>query len=580
MMAVTVCSRVCLLLAVALIWLCAHDIAVPHPVAHQPLAAAMPEQLRNRIEAVGYFPNMTVHRETIHARSSLVRFYQSRGFHPLWIGNEGWLPQADALVQRMRQAEREGLKSAGYHLSHMEQLRADLGRLAPQDRARLLHAWVDLELLLTDAFFTYGSHLLSGQIDPRDLKEVWFGERSQVDLATALQEASETDRMAAFLHNLRPPHSGYAALQSTLASYRAMAVQGGWPAIPDGPKLKKGDRDPRVTTLRHRLLLTSDLDPTATLIDDVFDATLEHGLQRFQRRHGLDPDGVVGVSTLTALNVPAEARVRQIELNMERWRWLPQVLGERHILVNIADFTLDVVEHGRSVLAMRAVVGKPARRTPFFSAAMTYLVFSPHWHVPPTIAIQDKLPLIRRDPGYVAQQHFKLFRHGVGGVTRVDPRSVDWSSVSAGNFPYQLRQDPGPRNALGRVKFMMPNPYHVYLHDTPARELFAKHERAFSSGCIRLEKPLELAAYLLRDDPQWSWQKILASSVKRTEQVVHLPASIPVHLLYWTTWVDDDGVVQFRKDIYGRDTVLDNALQKLFSDPTGEDKVEVMAKHH
>jgi L,D-transpeptidase YcbB len=196
--------------------------------------------------------------------------------------------------------------------------------------------------------------------------------------------------------------------------------------------------------------LTADLDRASAPVDDVFDTALEQGLQRFQERHGLNADGVVGTSTLTALNVPAEARVRQIELNMERWRWLPHELGDRYILVNVANFALDVIEHGQSVLAMRVIIGKPERRTPFFSADMTYLVLSPHWYVPPTIAIQDKLPLIRRDPGYVARQNFKLFRDGESGATRVDPLSIDWSAVSARNFPYRLRQDPGPRNALGR----------------------------------------------------------------------------------------------------------------------------------
>jgi murein L,D-transpeptidase YcbB/YkuD len=186
--------------------------------------------------------------------------------------------------------------------------------------------------------------------------------------------------------------------------------------------------------------------------------------------------------------------------------------------------------------------------------------------------------LIRRDPGYVARQNFKLFRHGEGGITRVDPRSVDWSSVTARNFPYQLRQDPGPRNALGRVKFVLPNPYHVYLHDTPARELFAKTSRAFSSGCIRLEKPMELAAYLLRDDPQWPQQRLSATSQRGTEQVVPLPVAVPVHLLYWTAWVDAAGVVQFREDIYGRDAVLDRALREAISRQRRLDRVEIAAK--
>jgi murein L,D-transpeptidase YcbB/YkuD len=273
-----------------------------------------------------------------------------------------------------------------------------------------------------------------------------------------------------------------------------------------------------------------------------------------------------------ALNVPAAARVRRIEINMERWRWLPRELEERYILVNLANFALDVVEYGRSALTMRVVIGKPERRTPFFSADMTYLVLNPHWYVPPTIAIQDKLPLIRRDSNYLARQHFKLFRSGDNGVTRVDPLSVDWSAVSARNFPYRLRQNPGSRNALGRVKFMFPNPYHVYLHDTPSRELFAKTERAFSSGCIRLEKPIELAEYLLRDDPNWSRQRILTTIERGAEQVVPLPTTIPVHLLYWTAWVDEQGLVNFRQDIYERDKVLEKALPQPFSFPKDENQ--------
>jgi murein L,D-transpeptidase YcbB/YkuD len=579
MMQAAVCSRIRILSIAILAWLCAHGVAVPQDVVLQPLSSWMPEQLRAGIEAAGHPPRMTIQREAIHALDSLVRFYERRVFRPVWICDDGLQPHAEALVQVISQAEREGMRSASYHLSRLEKLMAELRQGAAQDLSRNQHAWVDLELLLTDAFFSYGSHVLTGQIDPRELKEAWFGDRPQVDLETVLQQALETNRVVELLHNLRPTHAGYAGLQKALASYRDIAARGGWPVIPDGPKLQRGDRGPRVAALRNRLLLTADLDRASAPVNDVFDAALERGVQRFQERHGIEADGVIGTSTLAALNVPAEARVRQIEFNMERWRWLPQELGDRYILVNIANFALDVVEHGQSVLAMRVVAGKPARRTPFFSAAMTYLVLSPHWYVPPTIAIQDKLPLIRRDPAFVARQNFKIYRDGEGGPTRVDPMSVDWSSVSAHNFPYRLRQDPGPRNALGRVKFMFPNPYNVYLHDTPSRELFAKTERAFSSGCIRLEKPIELAEYLLRDDPRWSRQKILATIEKGAEQVVHLPTSIPVYLFYWTAWVNEDGVVHFRKDIYERDKVLDKVLRETFPSPRGEDKVVMALKH-
>jgi L,D-transpeptidase YcbB len=580
MLQATVRSPIHLLSIAVFAWLCVHDVAVSQDALVQPLSSALPQQLRARIEAAGRPPRMTIHGEALHRLDSLRRFYERRAFRPIWICDEGLLPDADILVRVISQVEREGIKSGGYHRSRIEKAMAELRQSGSQDLPRDLRSWVDLELLLTDAFFTYGSHVLTGQIDPREVNEVWFADQPELDLETVLREVLETNRVAEFLPNLRPVHAGNAALQQALASYRAILAGGGWPVIPDGPKLQRGDRGPRIATLRHRLLLTADLDRAPALADDVFDAVLERGLQRFQERHGLDTDGVAGAATVTALNVPVAVRVRQIELNMERWRWLPQHLAERYIVVNIPNFALDVVKHGQSVLAMRVVVGKPARRTPFFSADMTYLVLNPHWSVPPTIAIQDKLPLIRRDPRYVARQNFRLFRDGDSVVTRVDPMSVDWSSVSARNFPYRLRQDPGPWNALGRVKFMFPNPYHVYLHDAPSRELFPRIERAFSSGCIRLEKPIELAEYLLRDDPTWTRQTLLAAIGKGAEQVVHLPTSIPVYLLYWTAWVSDGGVVQFRKDLYERDKVLDQAIRDIFPSPRGEDKVELVLNHH
>jgi murein L,D-transpeptidase YcbB/YkuD len=566
-------------------WICAYGIAAPQDVALLRPSASMPEELRARLEAIAHSPKITVRGEAIGARDGLARFYERRAFRPVWVCDDGLPPHVGALVQVIRDAEREGIRAVGYHLSKIDQLVVELSQNGAPVLLQSPVPWVDLELLLSDAFFMYGSHVLTGQIDPRALKEMWFAERPRVDLETALHDASQTNRVTELLHNLRPRHGGYAGLQKALASYRGIFANGGWPVIPAGPKLQKGDRGPRVMAVRHRLLATADLEQAADSeqatdpVDEIFDAALERGVQRFQERHGLEADGVVGASTLTALNVPAEDRVRQIELNMERWRWLPQTLAERYILVNIANFTLDIVEHGQSVLAMKVVVGKPARRTPVFSADMTYMVLSPHWYVPASIAIQDKLPLIRRDPSYVARQKFKLFRNREDGVARVDPLSVDWSSVSARNFPYRLRQDPGPRNALGRVKFMFPNPYHVYLHDTPARELFAKAERAFSSGCIRLERPIELAEYLLRDDSGWSQQRILAAIEQGTEQIVHLPTSIPVHLLYWTAWTSDDGVVHFRQDLYASNKALDRALRLALPSSKGENKVAVALRH-
>jgi murein L,D-transpeptidase YcbB/YkuD len=562
-----------------LAWLSICSVAMPQGVAVALPSSPVRDQLRARIEAANVSSTVSIHRESLHTWELLARFYVQRAFQPVWIGDDSLLPHTEVFMQTIRQSGREGLKPVAYHLPTIETLITELRQPWERESSQTQGHWVDLELLLTDAYFMYGAHVVAGQIDPKRLGEVWFADRTELDLVTPLQQAIETDSVGAFLSQLRPIHRGYAGLQKAWAYYQDIAARGGWPIIADGPALQRGDHGARVEALRNRLLSTGDLEQGSVQNDEVFDAAIEGALQKFQQRHGLAVDGVVGASTLAALNVPVGTRIRQIELNMERWRWLPQDLGDRYILVNIANFTLDVVEKGQSVLTMRVVAGKPTRRTPFFSARMTYLVLSPHWYVPPTIAVQDKLPLIRRDPRYAARQNLKIFRDGPGGATRVDPMAIDWSSVSARNFPYRLRQDPGPRNALGRVKFMFPNPHHVYLHDTPSRELFAREERAFSSGCIRLEKPIELAEYLLRDDPRWSRQSILAGIQKGSEQVVHLPAPMPVYLFYWTTWMSDEGVVHFRKDIYERDSVLDGALQKAVPSAPGEGTVEMVMKH-
>jgi L,D-transpeptidase YcbB len=345
-----------------------------------------------------------------------------------------------------------------------------------------------------------------------------------------------------------------------LAHYRTIASHSGWPQVPAGPTMQMGDHDPRVKILRQRLWVTEELPHTAAKEGkdaEWFDDAVEKAVRRFQQRYGLQADGVVGASTLAALNVPVEARMRQIAVNMERWRWLPRQLGRRYILVNIARFSLEVIEDAKPVMSMRIIVGKPYQSTPVFNAAMTHLVVNPSWHVPPSIAKEEILPLLRRDPGYLVRQNMRVSQGG-GGET--DPRSINWLQVSAGNFPYRLRQVPGANNPLGRVKFLFPNQFSVYLHDTPNPELFSRTVRTFSHGCIRIEKPIDLAIYLLRDDPSWSRGKIRQAIARGLERTVSLPAAVPVYLLYWTAWVDEDGVVHFRDDIYQRDTSLEKAL--------------------
>jgi murein L,D-transpeptidase YcbB/YkuD len=294
---------------------------------------------------------------------------------------------------------------------------------------------------------------------------------------------------------------------------------------------------------------------------ELFDEALELGLKRFQARYGLTADGVMDAATRRELNVSAERRVEQLEVNLERWRWLPQDLGQRHIIVNIPAFELEVVEKDAVVLSMRVVVGRPYQHTPVFSETMRYLVLNPYWHVPHGIAVQDVLTHVKRDFSYLKQQQMQIFQGWGPEARAIDPATVDWSAVTPSRFPYRVAQDPGSVNALGRIKFMFLNKFNVYLHDTPARLLFAETQRDFSHGCIRIQKPLELALYLLRKDPQWDRETLLRALNKAKDRSVPLPEPIPIHLLYWTAWAEEDGTIKFRRDIYGQDAPLLAALR-------------------
>jgi murein L,D-transpeptidase YcbB/YkuD len=527
----------------------------------QALSTQMRQPLRQRLEATEMPRRLSVAGEPIYAAVLLPRFYAQRRFQAAWSDQGVLLPQVEALLRAIRDASYEGLDPQDYHLTAIDSIMAEIRqhqeRQGPLDPARL----VDLDLLLSDALLTYGTHLLVGRTNPQVHDTTWFVNNAGTDLVDVLQRALDTGHVLEALHHLVPPHAGYTRLRQALARYRHIAAAGGWPTIAAGPALHMGDREQRVMALRSRLRITGDLaglsEPGA---EDLFDATLEQAVQAFQQRHGLAGDGVVGSVTRAALNVPVEARLHQIALNMERWRWLPRRLGSRYILINIPDFTLAVMEDGQAVMTMRVVVGTPRRRTPVFSGTMTYLVLSPFWQVPASIAKKEILPRLRQDPEYLATHNMKVLQ-GWGTETReIDPQSLDWASMTRRNFRYRLRQAPGPENALGRVKFMFPNRYKVYMHDTPSRELFAKPVRAFSHGCVRLENPLALAEYVLQGDPRWSRAEILARIARGTEQYVRLPQSIPVHLVYRTAWVNAAGTVQFRPDIYGYDTLSETTF--------------------
>jgi len=340
-----------------------------------------------------------------------------------------------------------------------------------------------------------------------------------------------------------------AGMENAIAHYRQLAANGGWQPIPKGPALKPGAEDERVPLLRQRLAATGELDPASNNGSQVLDAEVEAALHRFQELHGLEEDAILGPEALAALNISAEQRAQELEQNLERWRGLMGKLGSgKAIVVNIPDFSLLALQDGQTALQQRVIVGKEYQATPSFSEMMEYVVFNPSWYVPSSITTKELLPKLKKNPGYLEQNNMELLLKGKA----VPASSISWGKVGKHNFPYTVRQKPGKDNSLGRVKFVFPNKEAVYLHDTPNHNLFDERERAFSHGCIRVENPPELAAFVLG----WGAGEVQAAIDAGAEKKVNLPSHIPVHIVYQTAWVEPDGTIRFREDIYGRNSGL------------------------
>ena len=416
-----------------------------------------------------------------------------------------------------------------------------------------------IELYFSAAFLEYASDLKVGRFLPSKIDPNFFIESRTIDQQSALKDLEQTDSIDHFFDTWQPPGRTTLHFACALAKYRALAAKGGWSTVPLGDPIRPGMTDPRVPAIRARLSLTDGASGEVGAAEaQLYDNALVEVVKRFQARQGLEVDGVIGSTTIVAMNVPVQERIKSIILAMERLRWMPENLGQQYLIVNIAGFELRRINAGKVEERMAVVVGKPYHRTPVFSDRIRFLEFNPYWNVPPDIAIKEELPALRSNAASLAAQGFEAVR----GDQVVDLRSVDWAGVGAGRFPYQLRQRPGTNNALGRVKFMFPNPHNVYLHDSPAHNLFGRNVRAFSHGCIRLSRPLELAEQVLRVGGVKGWTKErindVVASTKTT--VVNLREPLPVHITYLTAWVDD-GVANFRQDIYGHDAKLLAALE-------------------
>lgn len=515
------------------------------------------EQLQLRVGALADDPRVA--GQVVADRWFLTKFYERHEFGLTWTPTA----KLDQLLVAVSGSARHGLNPEDYHWSALSWLVSSL----PEEPSPALR--IELDILATDALTRLAFHLQFGKVDPEYLGPSWNFSRDvgSVDPVTVISTLQRADDLGAALDALAPENDYYLGLKDALADYRRIAEAGGWPSIEGGEALQVGMRSARVIPLRALLRITGDYAATGSGDDDeLFDTALEAAVMRFQARHALEADGTIGSRTLEALDVPVEARIDQLRVNLERVRWVFRDLDERFMMVNIARFQVALVENMQVTWSTRAVVGKPYRETPVFKARMTYLEFNPTWTVPPTILARDILPEVRRDPSALQRKNMSVIDFK---GQRVDPATIDWSTVSARDFPYLIRQEPGPLNALGRVKFMYPNRHHVYMHDTPSRDLFAESERTFSSGCIRLERPLELARILLAST-EWDDEAIERVLADGQTRIVSLPQPIQVLMLYGTVVPEGRGV-QFSADVYGRDARLLEALDAPyeFSPPVG-----------
>jgi murein L,D-transpeptidase YcbB/YkuD len=556
------------------------QVALAHGQAHtsDPLA----EAIREHIDALRYADERVIHRAQVVLREPVARVYEARQFKSAWSDPI----RLNQLIAAIGDVEADGLDPRDYHLDALIAIRDELLRAA---KTLSVSEQADLELLATDALGLAMYHLYAGKVDPVKLSTQWNFDQRQLKSGDGIRvvgDVLESGRIAEAMQNVRPAHPWYQLGRERLREYRRIAAEGGWPAVPAGPTLKLGMTDPRVAVLRERLRITGDLaesgaasgEPApadavnaadvggAASVDpvQVFDADVEAGVRHFQTRHGLATDGHVGPATLAAIRVPVQARIDQIRLNLERGRWVLHEIKGDFVLVDVAGFYVSYFRDDKPVWTSKVVVGKPYRETPIFKSKITYVVFNPTWTIPPGILAKDKLPIIKRDPGYLARNRIRVID---SRGREVPPYSVDWNRYSGANIPYQLRQDPGPDNALGLVKIMFPNPYLVYLHDSPAKALYGEDTRTFSSGCIRVERAFELAELVLNDPQRWNQQTMQDVIKTARTQTVNLAKPLPVMILYWTAQPTPDGQVVFRTDVYGRDPPLLKALDNDFRLP-------------
>ncbi|SET12310.1 Murein L,D-transpeptidase YcbB/YkuD [Nitrosomonas marina] len=482
--------------------------------------------------------------------TKLQEFYSARDYRPAWTDSVTQLTRLEIALSFIGTAENEGLESREYRLDRLMQL---FKTRNPSER-------FELEFLTTLSLLRFSNDLYRGRFTASRLDPDWHIPQPAFNAINFLLSTVDTDTFQQSLLGLAPNIPNYHLLKQVLLKFRNLAERGvSWQHIPDMPLLRPGESHQAIPLIRIRIAQAYEThDKTEynlshseeSINSTIYDRSLVNAIKAFQLQHGLNADGIIGKNTINALNKTLDEKIQQLRITMERLRWLPRELGSRYLLVNTAGFQLAAVENDEYMLDMRIIVGRDYRSTPSFNSRITHLIINPYWNIPASIASKDLLPKQQKNPDYFTSQNIRVYSDYAYNAEPIDPDSIDWLAIRRG-FPYILRQDPGIHNALGTIKFMLPNPFSIYLHDTPTKTLFNKDIRTFSSGCIRLEKPLQLAEFALRKQLT---QETLKAQIEfgKTRQI-NLPEPLPTFIVYLTAWIDSENNIHYSPDSYQRD---------------------------
>jgi len=486
-------------------------------------------------------------------------FYQQHNYTPVWIdGNE---PSDNALdlVDVLRAAYLDGLDPRNYHIKQINTL---LNAIDDQDNndQHLSRLLVNLDVTLTDAFFLYAHDLNMGLIDVKKMYPYWSPIKKAPNLIAALNSSITNKDVIAELADLTPKYSGYRKLKHKLVEYRAVAENGGWPTIPDGDDLELGSKGDRVALLQQRLLINGELSEISG--EGKFNKDLEQAVIQYQENNGLYDDGIVESDTLRALNVSAKTRIRQIELNMDKMRLLPDDLGKEYLMINLPEYSLNLIKNHKAVLTMDVAVGGAEHPSCVLNSKVTYLVLNPYWYVPTSIAAKEFLPAMQNDPTYFSRKNVQMLKRVAKDDYKViNPDSINWNKMTEREMnKYRFQQLPGEGNALGRVKFMFQNACQMYLHDSNESELFDVYKRDFSHGCVRVSEPVNLTNYILGVEKGLSSDEVSDMLDKDRNKTISFPNPINIYFVYFTAWVDNNDWVQFRNDVYHFDNLANYSV--------------------